>query len=193
MTKDQGTVRPACTKRLECRRRSCLRACFLPGARAGCLPMTADPYEISADPARLDLGAVHAYLSGESYWARGIPRALVERSAANSLCFGVYAPAAGEQVGFARVVTDRATFAYLADVYLLPAHRGRGLSKRLMAAVLAHRDLQGLRRFLLATKDAHGLYEQFGFAGLERPDWMMERRGSAGYGADPAEGLGASR
>lgn len=131
-----------------------------------------DAYEISTDPARLDLGAVHAYLT-RSYWSAGIPRDVVERAAANSLCFGVYHATEG-QVGFARVVTDHATFAYLCDVYVLEAHRGRGLSKRLMAAISAHPDLQGLRRFMLGTKDAHGLYSQFGFTPLANPSRMME-------------------
>ncbi len=131
-------------------------------------------YTISDDPARLDLDAVHRYLSAESYWAKGLPRETLERSVAGSLCFGVYDKENG-QVGFARVVTDRATFAWLADVFVLPAHRGRGLSKRLMEAVLAHPDLQGLRRFMLATWDAHGLYRQFGFEAPARPDRLMER------------------
>ena len=131
----------------------------------------ADAYAISTDPARLDVAAIHAFLV-RAYWCIGIPRATVEHAIAHSLCFGAYHGTA--QVGFARVVTDRATFAYLADVYVLEAHRGRGLSKRLMEAVVAHPDLQGLRRFLLATRDAHGLYAQFGFTGLAAPDRMME-------------------
>jgi len=137
-----------------------------------------DIYEISADAARLDLGAVHAYLT-RSYWSPGIPRDVVERAAANSLCFGLYHRAGGDdggeqQVGFARVVTDRATFAYLCDVYVLETHRGHGLSKRLMQAIGAHPDLQALRRFMLGTKDAHGLYSQFGFTPLANPSRMME-------------------
>ena len=128
-------------------------------------------YEISTDPQRLDVAAVHAYLT-QSYWSPGIPRAVVERTIANSLCFGLYCGA--EQVGFARVVTDRATFAYLADVFILDPHRGKGLSKWLMEFVKGHEDLQGLRRFMLATKDAHGLYRQFGFTELANPSRMME-------------------
>lgn len=128
-------------------------------------------YEISTDPQRLDVAAVHAYLT-QSYWSPGIPRAMVERTIANSLCFGLYCGA--EQVGFARVVTDRATFAYLADVFILDPHRGKGLSKWLMEFVTGHEDLQGLRRFMLATKDAHGLYRQFGFTELANPSRMME-------------------
>ena len=136
--------------------------------------MATDDYTISDDSTRLDLDAVHRYLSAESYWAKGLPRATLERSVAGSLCFGIY-DKREEQIGFARVVTDRATFAWLADVFVLPAHRGRGLSKRLMEAILAPPDLQGLRRFMLATWDAHGLYRQFGFEAPARPDRLMER------------------
>lgn len=128
-------------------------------------------YEISADPARLDLDVIHGFLS-RSYWSPGIPRHTVERGLQHSLCFGIYD--GGGQVGFARVVTDRATFAYLADVFVLEAHRGKGLSKCLMAAVRAHEDLQGLRRFLLATRDAHGLYRAFGFKDVAYPTRLME-------------------
>ena len=138
-------------------------------------------YLISTDPAKLDLHLIHQFLSEHSYWARGIPRDVVARSIANSLCFGVYG---GEnatpipdwcQVGFARVATDRATFAYLADVFILPEHRGQGLSKRLMEAILAHPDLQGLRRWMLATADAHELYRRYGFTALSHPDRFMQR------------------
>jgi hypothetical protein len=131
-------------------------------------------YDISTDPTRLQPAAIHAYLT-RSYWSPGIPRELVERAIANSLCFGIYL--GGEaQVGFARVVTDKATFAYLADVYVLEEHRGQGLSKRLVQTIQAHPELQGLRRFLLATRDAHGLYAQFGFAPPARPENLMEMR-----------------
>lgn len=132
-------------------------------------------YLLSTDPARLDFAAVHAYLT-RSYWSPGISRALVERAAANSLCFGLYhlGADAGEQVGYARVVTDRASFGYLADVYVLEAHRGQGLSKWLMQFITAHPELQTLRRFLLGTRDAHGLYAQFGFGPLANPSRMME-------------------
>ena len=138
-------------------------------------------YLVSADPIKLDLDLIHKFLSEHSYWARGIPREVVARSMANSLCFGVYAVVNTtpnpdwRQVGFARVTTDRATFAYLADVFILPEHRGEGLSKRLMEAVLAHPDLQGLRRWILATADAHELYRKFGFAALAQPDSFMQR------------------
>jgi GNAT superfamily N-acetyltransferase len=128
-------------------------------------------YEITTDPSRLDLDALHAFLS-TSYWSPGIPRATLERAVANSLCFAVLCE--GRQVGFARCVTDRATFAYLADVYLLPEHRGQGLARQLMDAVMKHPDLQGLRRMLLATRDAHGLYAKYGFKPLAAPDRMME-------------------
>jgi len=129
-------------------------------------------FRISTDPARLDLGLIHGFLSG-SYWARGIPREVVERSVRGSLCFGLYEEG-GSQVGFARVITDRATFAYLADVFVLESQRGRGLSKWLLERILAHPDLQGLRRFLLGTKDAHGLYARFGFAPPKDPSLWME-------------------
>jgi ribosomal protein S18 acetylase RimI-like enzyme len=119
-------------------------------------------YELSTDPARLDIDAIHAYLT-RSYWSHGIPRETVERALRNSVCFGVYASASGQQVGLARVVTDHATFAYLCDVYVLEEHRGQGLSKWLMGAVMAHPALTGARRAMLGTRDAHGLYARFGF------------------------------
>lgn len=128
-------------------------------------------YEISTDSARLDVDAIHAFLT-RSYWSPGIPRATVARAIANSLCFGVFWQR--QQVGFARVVTDRTTFAYLCDVYVLEAHRGHGLAKQLMDRVMKHPDLQGLRRMMLATLDAHGLYAQFGFTALGAPDRIME-------------------
>jgi GNAT superfamily N-acetyltransferase len=128
-------------------------------------------YFISCDPARLDLGVIHDFLA-QSYWAKSIPKALVERSIQNSLCFGVYHGAA--QVGFARIVTDKATFAYLCDVFILPAHRARGLSKALVSAVVAHPELQGLRRWNLVTIDAHSLYEPFGFKAVAQPERYME-------------------
>jgi GNAT superfamily N-acetyltransferase len=128
-------------------------------------------HTISTDPGRLDRESIHAFLR-ESYWAPGIPRDVVDRSIDNALCFGIYD---GErQVGFARVVTDRSTFAYLADVFVLESHRGRGLSKWLMEVIRGHPDLQGLRRWSLATRDAHGLYEQFGFRRPAHPDRLME-------------------
>jgi GNAT superfamily N-acetyltransferase len=139
------------------------------------MPGTLPPIRISTDPDEMDVDAIHAFLGGESYWARGIPRETVERSIRNSLCFGVFDTAGGAQVAFARVVTDRATFAYLADVYVVPAFRGRGISRLLMETITAHPDLQGLRRWMLMTQDAHGLYAQFGFRPLAHPDRAMER------------------
>lgn len=130
-----------------------------------------DGYEVDSDPARLDLDVVHGFLT-HSYWARGIPRRIVARAIAGSLCFGLYRDA--EQVGFARVVTDRATFAWLADVFVLEDHRGRGLGNRLVSAVLAHPDLQSLRRWLLATRDAQPLYRGLGFRTLALPGRYME-------------------
>jgi N-acetylglutamate synthase-like GNAT family acetyltransferase len=127
-------------------------------------------YDISNDPARLDMDLIHGFLDG-SYWAKGIPREVVERSLKNSLCFGVYCE--GKQMGFARVITDYATFAYVADVFVAPEHRGKGVSKHLMKAILAHPDLQGLRRVLLVTRDAQGLYSQFGFSPLAQPEQYM--------------------
>jgi GNAT superfamily N-acetyltransferase len=130
-----------------------------------------EEFLVTTDPARLDLDFIHGYLV-RSYWAEGIPRDIVERSIANSLCFGVYA--GDMQVGFARVITDYATFAYLADVFIIESHRGRELSKFLMECIIKHPHLQGLRRWTLATRDAHGLYEQFGFKPLSKPDRFME-------------------
>jgi len=130
------------------------------------------PHTVSDDPARLDLAAIHAYLV-RSYWAPDIPRAVVERSIRHSLPFGAYR-ADGAQVGFARVISDRATFAYLSDVYVLEEERGRGLGKFLMECVHAHPELQGLRRWLLVTRDAHGLYERFGWRVVPEPERHME-------------------
>ncbi len=147
------------------------------------------PYEIhegnlliSDDPALLDHGLVHQFLSERSYWAHGVPREIVVRSIEHSLCFGVYIN--GEQIGFARVVTDFATFAWLADVFILEAHRGRGFGKRLVAAILAHPRLQDLRRFLLGTLDAHGLYAKFGFEPLKEAQRYMEIQRSKPYNCD---------
>ena len=144
-------------------------------------------YLISTDPTKLNLVLIHKFLSEHSYWARGIPQEVVARSMANSLCFGVYevknttSTPDWRQVGFARVSTDRATFAYLADVFILPEHRGQGLSKRLIEAVLAHPDLQGLRRWMLATADAHELYRRYGFTALSQPDHFMQRHNPDSY------------
>ena len=132
-----------------------------------------DELVVSSDSRRLDIDAIHAFLSGQSRWARGMPRATLERAIGNSLCFGGYL--AGRQVAFARVITDRATFANLVDVFVLADCRGRGYAARLMEAVIAHPDLGGLRRFTLATTSAHGLYARFGFTPLNQPDLHMER------------------
>jgi GNAT superfamily N-acetyltransferase len=126
----------------------------------------ANGYELSADPSRLDVDAIHAYLC-RSYWSARIPRATVERAVRNSLCIGAYESATGAQVGFARVVTDHATFAYVCDVFVLEGHRGRGLSKAMMRVVTTHPSVSAARRVMLATRDAHGLYRRFGF--LESP------------------------
>ena len=144
---------------------------FLRLAARETVPAASEDYEIGTDPARLDLDVIHGFLS-RSYWAAGIPRETVARSLRDSLCFGVYHK--GAQAGFARVITDRATFAYVADVFVLPEHRGRGLGKRLMARIKAHPELQGLRRWALGTRDAHGLYRQFGFEAPADPSLWME-------------------
>ena len=128
-------------------------------------------FEISTDPARIDVDLVHEFLT-TSYWAQGIPVETVRRSIENSISFGIYH--GGQQVGFARIISDLATFAYLADVFVLPTHRGRGLSRWLMECIVGHPDLQGLRRWMLATRDAHGLYARFGFTAVKKPDRWME-------------------
>jgi GNAT superfamily N-acetyltransferase len=137
-------------------------------------------FTISTDPARLNLDAIHAFLV-ESYWARGIPRDVFERSVANAIPFGMYDGA--RLVGFARVVTDRATVGYVGDVFVLEPWRGRGLSKWLMECVLAHPELHGFRRWFLLTRDAHGLYAQSGFTPLASPDRWMEKHTPDAYGA----------
>ncbi len=129
-------------------------------------------YEVSTGKSRLDIDLIHKFLSNESYWAKNIPRDVLERSIDNSICFGAYE--GREQAGFARVITDYAVFAYVADVFVLPAHRGRGVSKLIMQAIREHPDLQRLRRWHLVTRDAHALYRQFGFRDLENPARHME-------------------
>jgi GNAT superfamily N-acetyltransferase len=140
-------------------------------------------YTISTDPNRLDLDAIDGYLSGESYWAQGRPRDVMQRALEHSLCFGVYT--GDQQVGLARVVTDYATFAWLCDVFILEAHRGKGLGKWLIESVAAHPQLQGLL-FCLATRDAHGLYQRYGgfepMQGLER--WMVRPKTKHSVGTD---------
>ena len=127
---------------------------------------------ISTNRELLDLEVIRGFLTN-SYWAKGISREIVARSIEHSLCFGIY-DAKGSQVGFARVISDRATYAYLGDVFVLESHRGRGLSKWLMECIVKHPELQGLRRWTLATRDAHGLYRQFGFGAPAHPDRQME-------------------
>lgn len=128
-------------------------------------------YTITSDQDDLDIELIHGFLSA-SYWAKGIPKAVVKKAIENSLAFGVYHEDA--QIGFGRVITDRATFAYLADVFILSECRGRGLGKWLISCILAHPELQGLRRWLLATSDAHGLYRQMGFVPAIKPENIME-------------------
>jgi GNAT superfamily N-acetyltransferase len=129
-------------------------------------------FTVSTDPARIDARAVHAYLSEESYWARGVPFDVVERSLQHSLCFGLYD--ADTQIGLARVITDHATFAYLCDVYVATSHQGNGLGKWLMECVMEYPSLQRLRRFMLRTKDAHGLYRRYGFTETTEPERWLE-------------------
>jgi len=135
-------------------------------------------YEISTDPGRLDLELTHRFLSEEAYWSPGVPRDVVEKAIAGSIVFGIYHD--GKQVGMARVVSDQATFAWLCDVFVVAEERGNGLGKWLMECVKSHPDLQGLRRWLLATSDAHGLYAQYGFTPVD-PGRFMEIRDSDVY------------
>jgi GNAT superfamily N-acetyltransferase len=135
-------------------------------------------YEISTDPARVDVSVVHAFLTN-CYWAKGIPADTVRRSIENSICFGVYH--GSQQAGFARIISDRATFAYLADVFVLQQYRGRGLSLWLMECIVGHPDLQGLRRWMLGTEDAHKLYARYGFTAIGHPEIWMERHRSDIY------------
>ncbi|MBD2702733.1 GNAT family N-acetyltransferase [Spirosoma sp. BT702] len=140
--------------------------------------MTND-YSISTDKAKLNLDVIHRFLSQEAYWSLNIPIDIVKRAIENAVCFGVYK--GDEQVGFARVVTDFATFGYLADVFILPEHRGKGLSKQLMAFIMTYPPLQGLRRIMLVTKDAHGLYTQFGFKPVDEPQNTMSIKAFTNY------------
>lgn len=129
-------------------------------------------FQISTDKSLLNIDAIYNYLNDDSYWAQGISRERFEKSIANSMCFGVYQQ--NNQVGFARVITDNATFAYLCDVFILPAFRKKGLSKWLVQTIVNHPELKGLRRWSLATADAQGLYSQFGFTQITRPERWME-------------------
>ena len=131
-------------------------------------------YRVSTAAGDISVSVVHQFLTN-SYWASNIPIEVLQEAIDNSLCFSViFDSGEQQQVGFARIITDKATFAYLADVFILPSHRGKGLSKRLMASIIAHPELQGLRRMVLATQDAHGLYQQFGFKALASPETFME-------------------
>tara|TARA_R110002167_G_scaffold263847_1_gene470605 strand:+ start:336 stop:761 length:426 start_codon:yes stop_codon:yes gene_type:complete len=129
-------------------------------------------YTISSNLEDMDMAVIHTFIS-HTYWAKGIPKVTLQKAMVNSICFGVF-DACQRQVGFARVVSDKATFAYLADVFILPLHRGNGLSKWLMQSIINHSDLQGLRRTMLVTKDAHSLYAQFGFTQVENPQGLMQ-------------------
>jgi len=129
-------------------------------------------YLLSTDKSEIDIEAVHTFLS-HSYWAENIPLNVVQKSIDNSLCFAVYRQQ--RLIGFARAISDFATFAYLADVFILPEERGKGLSKWLIATIIEHPQLQGLRRFVLATRDSHGLYAQFGFTQFDKPERWMQR------------------
>lgn len=136
------------------------------------MPVLPEGYRISLDPARLQFDVIHGYLS-RSYWSLGIPRELVERAARNSLVVGAYDPAS-EQVGFARLITDHTTFGYLADVFVLEAHRGRGLSRAMVQALMDLPEVRGMRRLMLATRDAHGLYAKLGWAPVTDPAPLMQ-------------------
>ncbi|PMG47355.1 GNAT family N-acetyltransferase [Shewanella sp. 10N.286.52.B9] len=129
-------------------------------------------YVISTDQNKLDISVIHGFIS-QSYWAKGMPITVLAKAIEHSLCFGVFTDQ-GEQVGFARLITDRATFAYLADVFITDQHRGIGLSKLLIETVISHPDIQGLRRMMLATRDAHGLYAQYGFLPIDNPEILMQ-------------------
>lgn len=147
-------------------------------------------YVISTDQARMDISVIHGFLI-QAYWCEGIPESTVRRAIENSLCFGVFC--SDQQVGFARVVTDRATYAYLADVFVLEDFRGRGLAKWLMETIDAHPDLQGLRRWMLATRDAHELYRKYGFTSLAVPERFMERHDANVYRRAPQSPEGDPR
>lgn len=138
-----------------------------------------DGYTISTDRSRLQIDVIHGFLKDESYWARERTREQTVTAIENSICFGLFQGA--EQVGFARVVTDLATFAYLGDVFILPSHQGKALGKWLMETIISHPDLQGFRRWVLATRDAHKLYEKYGFTGLKHPERWMEKAAPNAY------------
>ena len=138
-----------------------------------CLSWTRGEFSITTDNNKISLDVVHAFLANESFWAKNIPRHTVARSITHSLCFGLFKN--DEQIGYARVITDRATIAYLGDVFVLASHRGQGHSRWLMECLTSHPDLQGLRRWVLLTSDAHGLYEKFGFSAIDSPQMWMQK------------------
>jgi GNAT superfamily N-acetyltransferase len=148
------------------------------------MPMhwTRGAFEISCDPLRVDVDVVSGFLES-SYWATGIPRELVAKSLRDSICFSMFE--ADRQIGFARVISDRATFAYLGDVFVIDEYRGRGLAVWLMQCVVAHPELRNLRRWLLATRDAHSLYQKVGFSALRHPEFFMERHDPGVYERRP--------
>ena len=130
-----------------------------------------DQFTVTSDPSKLDIDAIYDFLS-HCYWSEGVPREIVERAIKHSICFGLFEDT--QQIGFARVISDRATYAYLCDVYVLDSYRGKGLGTWMMSCVMKHPELQGLRRFTLLTRDAHGLYQKFGFAAAKNPSRYME-------------------
>lgn len=136
-------------------------------------------YRVSTAQTEMDFELIHGFIAN-SYWAQGMPSELLRKALGNSLCFGVF-DQDNQQLAFARLITDKATFAYLADVFVLESHRGLGLSKMMMAAIMEHPDLQGLRRIMLATRDAHGLYAQFGFKAVDTPETLMQIRLESPY------------
>ncbi len=136
-------------------------------------------YSITTEKSKINIALVHRYLSAESYWSKNIPLNTVTTSIENSVCFSMFYEE--EQVGFARVITDKATFGYIADVFITEAHRGKGLSKWLMQTILGHEELQGFRGWMLATKDAHGLYEKFGFKLTNDTTRIMRKQGVENY------------
>ena len=170
---------------------------FVPPTRDQIQEFRRADYLVSTDPARLDLDVIHGFLTN-CYWAKGIPREVVARSIEHSLCFGIYDETSGKvegttklvtpvaaQIGFARVITDFATIAYLGDVFVVESHRGRGLSKWMMECIMRHPALQGLRRWILLTGEAHGLYQQFGFTPVKSPERYMELHNPAVYDQEP--------
>ncbi|GMQ46431.1 GNAT family N-acetyltransferase [Vibrio sp. 10N] len=137
------------------------------------------PYSVSTDKKHLDIILIHRYLSN-SYWAKGVPLSVVEKSIEHSLCFGAY-DSDGNQVGFARIITDRATFAYLSDVFVVDDKQGQGIAKLILSTIEQHPDLQGLRRTMLGTVDAHSLYQKFGFKSIQQPEFLMQKKGIEAY------------